>query len=56
MPKIANVGLILALGMNGFCLGHLWPVWAAWLAIANLALGALTLVLMWTVQCSDPGI
>ena len=56
MPKIANVAMILAMGMNGFCLVHLWLDWAAWLTIANLALGALTLVLMWTVQCSDPGI
>ena len=54
-PKITNFLMLLTVAMNAFSLVFLWPNWA-WLTIINLILGALTLVLIWTVQCSDPGI
>ena len=41
--------------MNGFILVYLWPSWI-WLTILDLVIGLLTLISLWTVQCSDPGI
>ena len=55
MPKIANFVLMMTIGMNLYVLFHLWPQWY-YLTITNTSIGIITLVLMWMVQCSDPGI
>lgn len=55
MPTIANLVLMIAIGMNFYVLIHLWPQWY-YLTILNCSIGLITLLLVWTVQCSDPGI
>ena len=55
MPIIANTVIFLALAANGASLAYLWPDWKP-LTIGNLALGVVSLILMWVVQFSDPGI
>ena len=55
MPIIANTVILLALTSNGVSLAYLWPEWKP-LTIGNLVLGIISLILMWVVQCSDPGI
>ena len=55
MPIIANIFMFVALASNAASLAYLWPDWKP-LTIANLALGVISLILMWVVQFSDPGI
>ena len=47
--------MIIVLAMNAYCLIHIWPDWN-WFIIGNLIFGVITTILMWVVQCSDPGI
>ena len=41
---------------NGLSLIYLWSSWTKFLTLGNIALGITSLILMWVVQCSDPGI
>ena len=56
MPIVSNCVILIALVANGLSLVYLWSSWAKFLTMANLVLGVMSLVLMWVVQCSDPGI
>ena len=47
-PKLAALFILLAISMDGFALGFLWPEFA-WLIVTTLVFGVLTLILMWTV-------
>ena len=53
--KLANIGMILALAANGYAFVHLYPDLIV-MTYLNLSLGIFTLILMWMVQCSDPGV
>ena len=54
--KVANAVNIMMIGFN--MLMASWVFWANWrfVAGANVFLGVLVQLLMWCVQCSDPGV
>ena len=56
MPIVSNCVILIALVANGLSLVYLWSSWTKFLIMANLVLGVISLILMWIVQCSDPGI
>ena len=56
-PKVANTINILMILCNLLTVFYtLRGESLAWLISLNVALGCLTSILMWCVQCSDPGI
>ena len=55
MPLLANVLILLSIAVNGLSLVYLGTRWLP-LTGVGLAVGLASLLLMWTVQCSDPGI
>ena len=54
-PKVANFFILLVIAMDIYALVYLFPDFTVF-AVINIILGIITLILMWTVQCSDPGI
>lgn len=55
-PVVANVINIIMLILNALAMFIFLERNLIWLVSLNIVLGFLTQVLMWCVQCSDPGV
>ena len=55
-PKVANTINFIMLVLNFLSMSVFLEGNLTWLVAANIILGIMTQILMWCVQCSDPGI